>query len=93
MGKREQRVRQATVMLPSCDYEAPVLFVDESMLSIPVIALCEMLGLCMFYGMWTVCYLTRETETSLRLLLGRFLQSTDKRYQLFYAKGHTNEVS
>ncbi len=39
MGEREQKVRQRTVMLPYYDYEAPVLYVNDSMPYIPVIAL------------------------------------------------------
>ena len=65
MGERKQRVRQAIITPPYCDYVMPVLSVDDSMLYIPLIVLYEMLGLCMLYGMWTVCYSTKETKTFL----------------------------
>ncbi len=72
MGEREQTVRQTTILLPYFDSEISVLAADDA-LSISVIALCEMMGLRMFCGMWTVCYSTWEIETSLHLLPGQFL--------------------
>jgi hypothetical protein len=40
-----QCVRQATIILPYFHYEVPVLYVGDGTHYIPVIALCEMLGL------------------------------------------------
>ena len=34
MGRREQRARQTTIMLPHCDYEVLVPYVDTSMPSV-----------------------------------------------------------
>ena len=93
MGRGEQRVRQTTITLPYYDDEVPILSEDQSMLYTPLIALCEMLELYMFYGIWTVCYSTRETETSLHLLPGWFLHYTDRRDHLFYPRGSASGIS
>jgi hypothetical protein len=45
MDEREPGVRQATITLPYFDYEVPVLNEEGGTRYIPVIALCEMLGL------------------------------------------------
>ena len=45
MDELAQCIRQATITLPYFDYEVPVLYVDDGTPYIPVIALCEMLGL------------------------------------------------
>ncbi len=41
----KQVVQQATLILPHFDYEVPVLYVADGTAYVPVIALCEMLGL------------------------------------------------
>src|SRR6266849_3852946 len=58
--------------LPYFDDEVPVLYLADGTGYIPVVALCRMLGIHMFCGMWTVCSSTRETQASLHLLPGRF---------------------
>jgi hypothetical protein len=45
MDEQAHCVRQATITLPFFDYEVPVLSLDDGRRYIPVIALCEMLGL------------------------------------------------
>ena len=45
MEAREQAVRQATITLPYFEQEMPVLYVADGTPYIPVIALCQMLGL------------------------------------------------
>ncbi len=45
MGKSEQVVRQIMMTLPHFDYEVPVLYVTGGEAYVPMIALCEMLGL------------------------------------------------
>ena len=45
MDEQVHCVRQATITLPFFDYEVPVLYVEDGTRYIPVIALCEMLGL------------------------------------------------
>jgi len=45
MDELAQSVRQATITLPYFDYKVPVLYMDDGTPYIPVIALCEMLGL------------------------------------------------
>src|SRR5712691_11178908 len=42
---REQAVRQATITLPYFEQEVPALYVADGMPYIPVVALCQMLGL------------------------------------------------
>jgi hypothetical protein len=71
-GKQRQAIQQTSITLPCFDEEVPVLSLSSTP-PVPVIALCEMLGLRMLGGMWTVCYSTRETETSFHLLPGGFL--------------------
>ena len=71
-GKQRQALQQTTIMLPYFDYEVPVLYLSSTT-SVPVITLCEMLGLRMFCGIWTVCYSTMETKTPFPLLPGGFL--------------------
>ncbi len=44
MEKQEQEIRQTAITLPYFDYEVPVLYLSNTPY-IPVIALCEMLGL------------------------------------------------
>jgi len=70
--KQRQTIQHTTMMLPYFDEKVP-FFYPSSTPYVPVIALCEMLGLRMLGGMWTVCYSTRETETPLHLLPGGFL--------------------
>src|SRR5690348_4519182 len=72
-GKQRQAIQQTSNTLPCFDEEVPVLSLSSTP-SVPVIALCEMLGLRLFCGMWTVCYSTRETETSFHLLPGGFYE-------------------
>jgi hypothetical protein len=45
MDEQVPCVRQATITLPFFDYEVPVLYLEDGTRYIPVIALCEMLGL------------------------------------------------
>ena len=45
MDEQVPCVRQATITLPFFDYQVPVLYVEDGTRYIPVIALCEMLGL------------------------------------------------
>ncbi len=45
MNENEQVVRQTTMILPYFDYEVPVLYLRNGTPYIPVMALCEMLGL------------------------------------------------
>jgi hypothetical protein len=45
MDEQVLYVRQATITLPFFDYEVPILYVEDGTRYIPVIALCEMLGL------------------------------------------------
>ena len=45
MDKQGQIVHQATLVLPYFDYEVPVLYVADGTAYIPVVALCQMLGL------------------------------------------------
>ena len=70
--KQRQAIQQTTMMMPYFDEKVPFLY-PSSTPSVPVIALCVMLGLRMLDVMWTVCYSTRETDTPLHLLPGRFL--------------------
>lgn len=44
-GEQEQRIRQATMVLPYFDEEVPVLYLADSAAYIPVRALCRMFGL------------------------------------------------
>lgn len=53
-GKQRQAFLQTTSMLPYFDEEVPVLYLS-SRPYVPVIMPCEMLGLCMLYGIETVC--------------------------------------
>jgi hypothetical protein len=69
--KQRQVFQQTTILLPYFDEEVPVLYLS-SRPSVPVIMPCEMLGLCMLYGIETVCYSIRESETSLHLPPGSF---------------------
>jgi hypothetical protein len=46
-GKQRQAIQQSTITLPYFDYEVPILYLSSTPY-IPVIALCEMLGLRMF---------------------------------------------
>jgi hypothetical protein len=71
---REERpvVQQGSMILPYFDDEVPVVSLADGTRYIPVVALCHMLGLCMFCGIWTVCSSTRETQASLHLQPGRF---------------------
>ncbi len=71
-GKQRQVIQQSTMMLPNFDEKVPFPY-PSGIPYVQVIALCEMLGLRMFCGMWTACYSTRETETPLHLLPGWFL--------------------
>ncbi len=89
-GKQRQAIQQTTMMLPYFDEEVPVLYLSSTPYG-PVIALCEMPGLRILCGMWTVCYSKRETETSLHLLPGRFIWYTGNRDHLFYKKGDAYE--
>ena len=41
----KQVVQQSTMILPHFDYEVPILYVTDGAAYVPVIALCEMLGL------------------------------------------------
>jgi len=41
----KQVVQQSTMILPHFDYEVPILYVADGTAYVPVIALCEMLGL------------------------------------------------
>ncbi len=45
MDERANNIRQTMITLPYFDYEVPVLYVGDRTPYIPVIALCEMLGL------------------------------------------------
>jgi hypothetical protein len=45
MDEPGQSVHQATLVLPYFDYEVPVLYVADGKAYIPVVALCQMLGL------------------------------------------------
>ncbi len=71
-GKQRQALHRPTFTLPCFDEEVPVLYL-RSTPSVPIIEHFEMLELRMFCGLWTNCYSTRETETSLHLLPGVFL--------------------
>jgi hypothetical protein len=53
-GKQRQAIQQSTLLLPYFDKGVPVLYLS-SRPSVPVIMPCEMLGLCMLYGIETVC--------------------------------------
>ncbi len=53
-GKQRQAIQQSTITLPYFDEEVPVLYLSSTPY-IPVITLCEMLGLRKLCGMWTVC--------------------------------------
>ncbi len=71
-GKQRKVIQESTITLPYFDAEVPVLSLSSTSY-IPVITLCEMLGLRNLCGMWTGCQSIRGTETSLHLLLGGFL--------------------
>lgn len=58
MGQREQRVQLMTNLLPYFGYRIAALSRDDT-LSISVITT---VGLCMFCGMRTLRYLTREKD-------------------------------
>ena len=73
MEQTEQAIQQTTITLPYFDEEVSMLCLQDGTGYIPVIALCKMLGLRMLRGISTGCNSTRETETSLHLLPGRFL--------------------
>ncbi len=45
MEQQEQEIRQTVITLPYFDYEVPVLYLGNGTPNVPVIALCEMLGL------------------------------------------------
>ncbi len=49
-GKQRQAIQQSTITLPYFDYEVPILYLSSTPY-IPIIALCEMLGLRMCCGM------------------------------------------
>jgi len=72
MGEDKPSVQQGVMTLPYFDAEVPIVYLADGAGYIPVVALCRMLGLCMFCGMWTVCSSTRETQASLHLQPGRF---------------------
>jgi hypothetical protein len=55
IDQSKQVVQHASMLLSHVEYEVPVLYLADGTSYGPVIALCEMLGLRMFCGMWTVC--------------------------------------
>ena len=55
IDQSKQDVQQATMLLSHVEYEAPVLYLADGTSYVPVMALCEMLGLRRLCGMWTVC--------------------------------------
>lgn len=95
MVEREEYVRRSTITLRYCDYEVPVLSLGNGTRSMLAIALCEMLGLCLFYGMWTVYDSTRETQISLHLHCqgGQFLSCISNRDHVFSKKGSASGLS
>ncbi len=68
----EQVIQQTTLVLPYFNDEVAVLSTRDETGYVPVITLCNTLGLHMLCGIWTVCCSTREAGTSLQLLPGRF---------------------
>lgn len=95
MVEQEEYVRQATITLRYGVYEVPVLSLGNDTRYIPVIALCEMLGLCLSYGRWTVYDATRETQISLHLHRqgGQFLSCISNRDHVFSKKGSASGLS
>jgi hypothetical protein len=55
IDQSKQDIQQAPMLLSHVEYEAPVLYLADGTSYVPVMALCEMLGLRMLCGMWTVC--------------------------------------
>jgi len=55
IDQSKQDVQQATMLLSHVDDEVPVLYLADGRAYVPVMAPCEMLGLHMLCGMWTVC--------------------------------------
>ena len=54
MDQSKPVVQQATMLLSHVEYEVPVLYMADGTVYVPVMARCEMLGLRMVCGMWTV---------------------------------------
>ena len=95
MVEREAYVRHVTITLRDFHYGVPVLSLVNGRRSMLVIALCEMLGLCMFSGRWTDDDATGETHISLHLHCrgGWFLSCMSNRDHVPSEKGNASRLS